>query len=66
MPTEIEIILKGAARIIMGAALDLIQSDPHQWSERPCSTCRAVTALLGRPFGCILYEEERKGKRCPR
>lgn len=30
----------------------LIEADPHQWSKRPCPTCRAVSALLGRNFGC--------------
>lgn len=30
----------------------LIEADPHQWSSRPCPTCRAVTIILGRPFGC--------------
>ncbi len=34
------------------AALKLIEADPHQWSPRPCQTCSAVTALVGRPFGC--------------
>ncbi len=30
----------------------LIEADPHQWSTRPCPTCRTITAVLGRPFGC--------------
>lgn len=30
----------------------LIESDPHQWSTRPCQTCHQITAILGRPFGC--------------
>jgi hypothetical protein len=34
------------------AAFNLIESDPHQWSPRPCQTCSAVSAILGRPFGC--------------
>jgi len=37
----------------MNAILDLLQVDPHQWSARGCQTCRAVSALAGRPFGCL-------------
>ena len=48
-------IIQAASAIIVDAALNLIQSDPHQWSERPCSTCRAVTTLIGRRFGCYAY-----------
>lgn len=33
-------------------ALKLIETDPHQWSARPCQTCAAVSLLIGRPFGC--------------
>ena len=37
------------------AALDTIQGDPHQWSKRPCPTCRAITTTFGRDFGCTKY-----------
>lgn len=30
----------------------LLESDPHQFSTRPCPTCQTVSAMLGRPFGC--------------
>ena len=30
----------------------LIESDPHQWSSRPCQSCNQISTLLGRPFGC--------------
>lgn len=46
-----------AARAITTAALDLIYADPHQWSTRGCATCRAVTALVGQPFGCDRYRK---------
>ena len=29
------------------------ESDPHQFSTRPCATCRSISAALGRPFGCV-------------
>lgn len=39
------------------AMLRLIESDPHLWSKRPCQTCRAVSALAGRSFGCVAKGE---------
>lgn len=57
--TTNEEIIAAAARIVMRAALDLIQVDPHQWSTRPCQTCRAVTAMTGIEFGCVRYTKER-------
>lgn len=30
----------------------LLHGDPHQWGKRPCQTCRAVSSILGYPFGC--------------
>jgi hypothetical protein len=40
-------------------ALDLIQQDPHQWSMRPCPTCKSITAITGKVFGCYRYQEQR-------
>lgn len=47
--------IRSAARILMSAVLRTLQADPHQWSERPCQTCRAISALAGMPFGCYEY-----------
>lgn len=41
-------------------AFALLQKDGHQWSTRPCSTCQAVSSLIGRPFGCILYANAKR------
>lgn len=30
----------------------LIEGDMHSFSTRPCQTCRSITELVGRPFGC--------------
>lgn len=40
------------AATLVAAVLRLIESDPHQWSERPCQTCTAISAIAGRQFGC--------------
>jgi hypothetical protein len=42
-----------AARVIVDAALDLIEGDPHSFSTRPCQSCRAITHMIGRNFGCM-------------
>lgn len=56
--TDVEII-QAAAKILIEPILRLIQVDPHHWSTRPCTTCNAVTAIAGQPFGCVLYAQER-------
>jgi hypothetical protein len=37
--------------------LRLIEADPHQWSSRPCPTCRAISGIIDRPFGCVKKRE---------
>ena len=51
-------IIQTAVQILIEPVLRLLQVDPHQWSTRPCSTCRAVSSLVGKAFGCILYAKE--------
>ena len=59
MNAEAEVVLDAAVQKIIGAALAAIQADPHQWSTRPCPTCRAVTAITGIKFGCCAYAANR-------
>jgi hypothetical protein len=56
-------IVRAAAGVLLEAALRLIQDDPHQWSERGCPTCRAVGAIIGKPFGCYAYAQQRAAQR---
>lgn len=56
-------IVRAAANVLAGAALQLIQDDPHQWSERSCQTCRAVGSIIGKPFGCYVYAQQRAEQR---
>jgi hypothetical protein len=49
-----EEIIKAAVNIIVESILNLIQDDPHLWSTRPCSTCRTISSIIGKPFGCSL------------
>ncbi len=52
--------LEALETLLPSAVLDLIQGDPHQWSNRPCPTCQPITTMLGRPFGCYRYQAEQK------
>lgn len=57
---EMHEFIDSVAAILLNGALDLIQADPHQWSTRPCSTCRAVGAIAKKPFGCYEYQRRRE------
>ncbi len=46
-------VLEEAVTLIVGAILDALEADPHQWSTRGCQTCRAISALAHRDFGCV-------------
>jgi hypothetical protein len=61
-PITVENVFQAAVRLAIKAALNLIQADPHQWSTRPCATCRAITKLIDEPFGCYAYSVEQKKK----
>lgn len=52
--------IKVTVYILMEAVLNLIQKDPHQWSDRPCETCRTITHIIGNEFGCYLYQKQNK------
>lgn len=59
--TDHEEVIRAAVNIILKTVLDLIQDDPHLWSKRPCSTCRSISAIINKPFGCVLKaDQERK------
>jgi hypothetical protein len=52
-------IAQAAANLLVQAILDLIQADPHQWSARPCQTCRSISTIAGKPFGCYEFQRIR-------
>ncbi len=57
---EAKQIVKAAAAVLLDAAMEALYEDAHRWSERPCSTCRFVSGILGKPFGCYRYAEEKQ------
>ncbi len=59
---EAKQIVKAAASVLLEVATDAIYEDPHQWSARPCATCRFVSGIIGKPFGCIKFNHEQRGR----
>jgi hypothetical protein len=55
-----EDVIRAAVNVIVEPLLRMLQDDPHQWSTRPCETCRAIESLTGKPFGCYLYAHRRR------
>ncbi len=60
---QVEQAIRSALSIIMDAVIETIGVDGHQWSDRPCQTCQAVSSLIGKPYGCYWYQEQRKNKK---
>ena len=54
--------IRDAVRAQSGAeaVARLLSADPHQFSTRGCQTCSVVSALLGKPFGCVAMAKEHK------
>ena len=59
---EMKQAIRVAVDIIMDVVVETIGIDGHQWSDRPCSTCRAITGLIGRPYGCYWYQDKKKSE----
>jgi len=60
-------LLRGVNRFELRTAellARLVEGDPHthgtQW---PCSSCRTISNLLNRPFGCIKKRAKERAKR---
>lgn len=52
--TQVEGIAERAAKEVLSqAVLDLLNSDGHGFSKRPCPTCETISKLVGQPFGCV-------------
>ena len=58
---ELEQIVRVQVGLVMDSVIAVIGIDGHQWSDRPCQTCLAVTGLIGRPYGCYWYQAKKKG-----
>lgn len=53
-------LIQACANIIIGAVIETIYKDPHQWSKRPCDTCRIISGIIGESFGCERYRKEKR------
>ncbi len=54
--------IRAAVNVLMKPILDILQEDPHSWSDRPCDSCRTISAIIGRPFGCYEFARRRAAK----
>lgn len=54
-------LIKACAGILIDAVIEIVYADPHQWSARPCNTCKTISSIIGRPHGCDRYREGKKG-----
>ncbi len=50
-------MIKACANVLIDTIANIIYTDPHQWSKRPCETCKAITGILGKPFGVTDYKK---------
>ncbi len=53
-----EVTEAGDDREAMEAAMNLLYMDSHNWSTRPCATCREVSKALNISFGCVRKAKE--------
>lgn len=60
MPTTDDIV-KAAAKLLVDAALGMLEKDNHYYGTRPCGTCSAVSGLIGRDFGCVRLRKQKEG-----
>ncbi len=42
---------------VLEHVLRAIDGDGHAFGARPCATCGFVTAVRGKPFGCVRMAE---------
>ena len=59
--SEQEKTIRACANIIIDAVVNVIYADPHGWSKRPCDTCRTISAIIGKPFGCYRLQASNTG-----
>jgi hypothetical protein len=50
-------VIQACARVFAEACLYLLANDQHTFGKRPCQTCRAISTMLGKPFGCLTHNE---------
>ena len=42
------------------AALNIFARDQHRFSNRPCGTCRTISEMAGKDWGCVAYAKSRR------
>ncbi len=60
LETVVAQAIQAYANVITKQVAEIIYDDPHQWGDRPCNTCNAISRLLQLPFGCDRYRQQGK------
>lgn len=55
--TQLEMALP---KMVPMSALEILARDPHRFSTRGCETCRNISTVIGKPWGCIALARETK------
>ena len=61
LKTRVRALELRAAEDAYMQAFKAISEDMHAASGRPCGTCRLVTNVIGRPFGCYAFQQKNGG-----
>lgn len=41
------------------SALNVFALDPHRFSTRGCGTCRNISEIIGKPWGCVALAKKK-------
>lgn len=52
-PKQVEVAAGEASARLTKVALALWKEDVHEFSSRPCSTCRLLSVVIGEAWGCL-------------
>jgi hypothetical protein len=55
-----KMLAREIAKMLVEKVADVLYVDPHQWSDRPCPTCRTISGLFGFDFGCNKFAKKKE------
>ncbi len=52
-----EAVEQSVERTLLNQTLEIMSNDMHTVSSRPCQTCKVISNILGKPFGCYKFQK---------
>ena len=52
-PQVIGLTVENAHARLTKAAIEIWDTDRHNFSTRPCTTCRVLSVIVGEDWGCL-------------